>query len=349
MGAVSKGVLGVETGAGGALFLVRTVGTVAAVRPFVERKPLDSQRNSDLFQMTEPRPDPARWALGVATEAARQADLDASGAQVLRVRNSVHVELPNADVVARVEGLGGQKLALRQVLVARALAARNAPVARLVRPEIQPLLIGDGAVTLWRRLRSVAAPTFEAVGRAVRAVHDATAEDLPEGVPTIDPFAQLRMCLDSPSSWSGSAAVKELQRRGDELAASWHEATHADPLGRVVVHGDPHAENAVVCESGLVLLDLEDAGVGPASWDFAPLAVGVERYGLPSAGFEQFVAGYGAAPGTWPGYKVMCRVYELVVASWAIRCSVDSAPMASEAKVRVSGVLEDDPTLWTLL
>ena len=187
------------------------------------------------------------------------------------------------------------------------------------------------------------------MGRAVRAIHDATAESLPEGVPTIEPFAQLRVCLDSPSPWSGSAAVKELQRRADELAAKWQEGTRSDPLGKVVVHGDPHADNAVVSERGLVLLDLEDAGVGPASWDFAPLAVGVERYGLPSADFDQFVAGYGAEPGTWPGHTLMCRVYELLVTSWAVRCSVDSPPMAKEAAVRVSGVLEDDPTLWTLL
>ena len=227
--------------------------------------------------------------------------------------------------------------------------ARDAPVARLVRPEIQPLLIGDGAVTLWRRLQSVATPTFEALGCAVRAIHDATVESLPEGVPTIDPFGQVRVCLDSPSSWSGSAEVKELQRRADELAAMWQEGTQADPLGKAVVHGDPHADNAVVSEGGLVLLDLEDAGVGPASWDFAPLAVGVERYGLPSADFDQFVAGYGAGPGTWSGHAVMCRVYELLVTSWAIRCSVDSDSMATEAAVRVSGVLQGDPTLWTLL
>lgn len=285
----------------------------------------------------------------LVAEAAREAGLDAAGAEVLRVRSSIHIELPRADVVARVESLGCQKLALRQVLVARALAACDAPVARLVRPEIQPLLIGDGAVILWRRLQSVATPTFEAVGRAVRAIHDATAESLPQGVPTIDPFAQLRACLESPSSWSGSAAVKELQRRADELAARWQEGIQADPLGKVVVHGDPHADNAVVSESGLVLLDLEDAGIGPASWDFAPLAVGVERYGLPSTDFDQFVAGYGAEPGTWPGHTVMCRVYELLVTSWAVRCSVDSAPMAREAAVRVSGLLEGDPTLWSLL
>ena len=299
--------------------------------------------------MAEPHPDPAGRALSLATEAARRAGLDAAGAEVLRARTSIHVVLPRADVVARVEGPGGRDLALRKVLVARALAARDAPVTRLVRPEIQPFLIGDGAVTLWRRLRSVATPTFEAVGRAVRAIHEATARSLPGSVPSIDPFGQVRACLDSPSPWSGSTAVRELRGRADELALRWREGTQDDPLGRVVVHGDPHADNAMVSEDGLVLLDLEDAGVGPASWDFAPLAVGVERYGLSSEDFDQFAAGYGAEPGTWPGHSLMCRVYELLVTSWAVRCSADSPGMAREASVRVSGVLEGDPTRWTQL
>jgi aminoglycoside phosphotransferase (APT) family kinase protein len=168
-------------------------------------------------------------------------------------------------------------------------------------------------------------------------------------VPQIDPFGQVRAFLGSPSSWSGSVAIKELQRRCEELAARWREETRDDPLGKVVVHGDPHLGNAMVSETGLVLVDLEDSGVGPASWDFAPLSVGVERFGLPSEDFRRFVAGYGTEPGNWPGHSLMCRVYELAVTSWAVRCSVDSPALAKEAAVRVSGVLDGDRSLWTLL
>jgi Ser/Thr protein kinase RdoA (MazF antagonist) len=144
--------------------------------------------------------------------------------------------------------------------------------------------------------------------------------------------------------------VRELKVRADKLCSVWREGTQDDPLGRVVVHGDPHPDNAVVPEGGiLVLLDLEDAGVGPASWDFVPLAVGVERYGLPAEDFDRFAAGYGAEPKAWPGLSLMSRVYELLVTSWAVSCSTDSPAMATEAEVRVSGVLEGDPTQWTLL
>ena len=312
--------------------------------------PIQSTRKSRSILMAGPHSDPAKRALSQAMEAARRAGLDATGAKVLRVRASIHVELPRADVVVRVERPGSQELAWRQVAVARALAALDAPVARLVRPDIQPLLIDDGAVTLWRRLRSVATPTLVAVGSAVRAIHEATARSLPENVLAIDPFGQVRTCLDAPSLWSGSAAIRELLVRADNLSLMWCEKTRDDPLGRVVVHGDPHPDNAVVSEGGeLVLVDLEDSGVGPASWDFVPLAVGVERYGLPAEDFDRFAAGYGAEPGAWPGLPLMCRVYELLVTSWAISCSADSPAMAREAEVRISGVLEGDPTRWTLL
>ena len=293
--------------------------------------------------------DPRIEALCVVTEAARKADLDAGGAAIIRVRSSIHVELPRSDVVARVEGPAGRELASRQVLVACALAARNAPVARLVRPEMQPFVVGDRAVTLWHRVRSVGSPTPETVGRAVRVIHDATVESVPKCVPPIAPFEQLIACFDAPSSWSGSAAVKELRRVSDDLASRWREETEGDPLGRVVVHGDPHVDNAIVSEDGLVLLDLEDAGVGPASWDFAPAAVGVERYGAPAEDFDRFVAGYGADPRAWPAHRLMCDVYELLVTAWAVRCSIDSPRLAREASIRVAGVLEGDQTLWTLL
>ena len=43
-------------------------------------------------------------ALTIVAEAARRAGLDGAGAEVLRSRVSIHVMLPQADVVARVEG-----------------------------------------------------------------------------------------------------------------------------------------------------------------------------------------------------------------------------------------------------
>ncbi len=204
-------------------------------------------------------------------------------------------------------------------------------------------------VTLWRRLEQVADPDLAALGEAVRALHDATRSSLPPDLPSCDPLPILHHYLDGPSPWSGSDESEELRRRADTLAVEWQLAARDDPLGRVIVHGDPHQDNAIVTEQGLVLLDLEDAGEGPASWDFATLKVGIERYGVPPEDYRAFTAGYGSEPGAWEGHAVMCRVYELLVAAWAMRCSADSPRMAEEASVRVATLLGRGGGQWTLL
>lgn len=88
-----------------------------------------------------------------AIEAGEQVGLEASAAKVLRVRSSVHVELPRAGVVVRVEGPGDEEIARRQVDVTRVLADHGAPVAELVRPEVQPLLGRPCRVIVDLRLR----------------------------------------------------------------------------------------------------------------------------------------------------------------------------------------------------
>ncbi len=297
----------------------------------------------------EPSETLDRRALRVAAEAGRQAGVDVLDARVLRVRSSVHVELPRAGVVARVEAPGNEELAHTQVWAARLLADRGAPVARLFRHELQPILLGDAAVTLWRRLRSVHALRLEALGRSVRALHEATRDALPPDSIALDPFVRIRSDLDLSTSWSGSKESEALLRRLEALEAEWPSATREDPLGTVLVHGDVHADNAMVTEDGLVLIDLEDAGIGPASWDFVPQAVGARRYGLPPERYREFVGGYGSEPGDWPGLDLMCQVYEFLVTAWAMRCSADSPRLAAEASIRVEGLLNGGERLWTLL
>jgi len=293
--------------------------------------------------------NPGARALRLAKAAGQKAGIDVSDAKLLRVRSSVHVELPQAGVVARVEASGAERLADRQVRVARLLADRNAPVARLIRPELQPYLVEDGAVTLWQRLERVAGPNLAALGQAVRALHDATRSSLPPDLPSCDPLHLVHGYLRRPSPWSGSDDSQELRRRADALTVEWQLAARDDPLGRVIVHGDAHPDNAIVTKKGLVLLDLEDAGEGPASWDFAALKVGVKRYGVPPEDYRAFATGYGSEPDAWEGHAVMCRVYELEVTAWAMRCSADSPLMAEEASVRVATVLGRGEGQWRQL
>lgn len=292
---------------------------------------------------------PGARGIRLAKAAGRTAGIDISDARLLRVRSSVHVEFSRAGIVARVESSGVGQLAERQARIARLLAERGAPGARLLQPERQPYFVEDGAVTLWQQLDKVAEADFAALGEAVRALHDATRSPLPPGIPICDPFRTIHRDLGWPSPWSDSEEHKELRRLADTLAEQWQQISREDPLGRVIVHGDAHQENAILTEDGLVLLDFEDAGEGPASWDFAALKVGVARYGLPLEDYRAFVAGYGAEPGEWEGHAVMCQVYELLVTAWAMRCSAESPRLAEEASVRVAGLLSRGRRQWTLV
>ena len=268
---------------------------------------------------------------------------------MLRARSSVFVDLPAAGIVARVEAPGGEEVARTQVWVATLLAQRGSPVATLFRPETQPILVGDVPVTLWHRLGELKEPGFRLLGQTLRAFHRPTRGERPQGAIDLDPFVRPRNELAWPSAWSGSEASAELSRRLDEIEQDWAAASRDDPLGSAVVHGDVHADNIMLGDDGPVLIDLEDAGFGPASWDFVPLTVQVRRYGLSPASRNAFLAGYGVEAKEWPGFDLMCQLYEILSVAWAMRCSADSSLMADEARIRVDGLLHGSETPWRLL
>jgi hypothetical protein len=286
-------------------------------------------------------------ALSLAREAGRRLGLDVSGARLLRARSSAHVELPEASVIARVEPPGAEELAERQVTVGRCLMAANAPVPWLEQPEKQPITLGGGAVVLWQRVESVGAPDPETVGRAIKRIHDSAPGKPAADFPRIDPLTRTRASLAKVSAWTGTPEWNALDRLTEECEASWASLVAADPLGQVLVHGDVHLDNALQTSEGSIMVDLEDAGLGPASWDFVPLAVGVRRYGLATAVYESFISGYGASPTLGEGLDTLCTIYELLVTSWAMECSHNSPEMATEAALRVATLLGTGNERWS--
>jgi hypothetical protein len=288
-------------------------------------------------------------ALEAAVDAASQAGLDSRDARVCRVRSSIHVELPRARVAARVEVPGSEAVASRLVRVARFWEERDAPVARLVRPEMQPLASCGGAVTLWRWLRAEGAVSAFELGRTARILHDLGRHELPHDLPRLEPTARVREWIHRPVAWIREPDRLVLMERLNDLERWWRDEGASDPLGFVLLHGDVHRENSLATHKGVVLLDLEDAGVGPVSWEFAPFAVGVRRYGLPNEMLLRFCAGYGEDPRSWVGFDRMCELYELEVVVWALHCGERSRSLAREAAIRLDGFLGRGSKDWTML
>jgi len=289
-------------------------------------------------------------ALLAATEAGRRAGLDVERATVARVRSSILVELPSAGVLARVETADRIDRATLQVVVAGVWAAHGAAVQALVHPQLQPFIFDDCAVTLWERIDGISAADPAELGRTIRALHDATRGVALISTPRLEPFAEIDERIDLPANWLADEDRTELGRRSRRLKLWWDTESADDPLDVVLAHGDVHRSNAIVTEDrGVVLVDLEDAGVGPASWDLVPSVVGVRRYGDSPEELRRFVAGYGADPRRWAGFERLCELYELSVTVWAIRCAEISTRIAEEAQVRVAGILGRSRAEWTNL
>ena len=176
---------------------------------------------------TDPRVD---RALQRATEAGRRAGFDVEGAAVTRVRSSIHVELPYAGVIARVEAADRMALAARQVVVAGVWAAQGAPVPVLVRPQLQPFVFDDAAVTLWQRLDGGATADLTVLGSTVRKLHDATRGINLTQVHRLEPFADIEACVDSPPSWLADEDRDEIANRYRRLRRWWDSESSDDQL-----------------------------------------------------------------------------------------------------------------------
>lgn len=284
-----------------------------------------------------------RVAFDAAIAAAHRAGLPVSGAAVMRVGTSVLVHLPRAAAVARVEPVAHAESVARQVAFARAAAAAGAPVVRLQIPEV--IDVSGHLVTLWEALAPVGEVTGADLGRAARGLHDATLGGAP-GVPEADPLGAARRLLAVPHPFLSPADQAGLVALVDALARRWVAELAAAP--RALVHGDLHRGNAVVTARGPVLVDLEYAGVGPVGLDGAAVGAHVKRYGLDPQWIQGFADGYGRAMQADAGHDLLCDVYALHVALWALQVAHTSAEVAAEAALRVDCLLGRSTAQWTL-
>jgi hypothetical protein len=277
-----------------------------------------------------------RLALAAVVGAARDAGLDVADAGIWRAGSSVLVGLPRAGVLGRVDDPRRVDAACRQVVVARALAARRVPAIGLAGPAAQPVSSAAGPVTFWHWLTVTDGdPDPREMGRLARRLHDATrggADDVPGYDPIGAVAAELARARDAGLTPDPDLAL--LEGHVERLRAAWPDQDE-DPLGVAVVHGDLHRHNAIVTPEGLVLADLELAGVGPASADLAPTVVAVRRYGDEPGALGAFLAGYGVDLPTWPGLEVLVEAFELWATVWAVANRGGSTTLEAEAAVRL--------------
>lgn len=288
-------------------------------------------------------------AVDLAVRAARSLGVNPEGARLRREVSSSQVELPACSVFARVEPADRTAIAERCARSARFLANRGVLAVRLVEPERQPLIFPEGAVTLWHAVEILdRSPSVSTLAATARELHRATGGELSDDIQEVDVFSSIFSWLAQSEKALAPGDLRSLEEEARALAELWPLLAAQDPLGAGFVHGDFHRENLVLTPAGWTLLDLEECGVGPISWDLVPQLVAVRRYGAPASNWRDFCDAYGSEPSEWSGMGDLCRLYELAMTVWAVAHRHLSDELATEGELRLDSFLGRGGGIWTL-
>lgn len=212
-------------------------------------------------------------AAAAAMQVARDLGIERADAVVLYASQHISVRLLPAGLVARIvpDNTHSVNKLRCELVVARFLAARGAPVVR-VTSDIPsgPHFVDKFAMTFWEFVTHTPAQenNAEHTTRAAAAlcrVHQALA-DFPGELPNF--WAKVDQCRGLLRTQSALPALAPNDRRFllqvcDRLQTSLDRM----PLRFARIHGDAHLGNVFITSDGALWNDFEDVCLGPREWD----------------------------------------------------------------------------------
>lgn len=264
--------------------------------------------------------------------------LDGPGAELIRLGQNAIFRLAGDRVVVRVaRGPQMQEAVEREVAVARWLTDEGFPAVRLMDGLPQPLRVDGFPVTFWEYVaQSSVKPTYEDLGRLLRALHDLPA---PRGIkfPRYDPLAATGQRIEA-AAWLAEEDREFLYRRRDELVQRCRDLALPSPV--VPIHGDAHVQNLLRRRSGeVVVIDLEAFALGHPEWDLA--VVGTEfascGWSTPQQ-YAAFVDAYGLDVTASEGFPVLRDVQEFKMTTWLMQNVAEGPEVAEEFSRRLAGI-----------
>lgn len=275
----------------------------------------------------------AAAAESILRRACAAADVDPDGIEMLRLGDHAVFRIDDGRIISRV-GRGIDRLASvqREVAVARWLADKEYPAARLVTDAEQPIVIEDHPVTFWEGLADgdTYASTAE-MGVILRRLHELESPPFP--LPQLQPFDKVASRLDG-------AAIPEstrvfLRSMARDLKAEYERLKFSLPSGHL--HGDFNVGNVLRDATGRPhVIDLDGFSVGPREWDLMQAAMYYDSFGWHTeVEYADFVAGYGFDVREWAGYTVLRSVRELLMVTWLSQNAGANPRAAEEVEKRV--------------
>ena len=287
--------------------------------------------------------EPVMWR--AMRQVARQLDVPAQDATLLRLTNNAVFALPTAGLVIRITR--SLALADRVHKVARLGAwfeQVGAPTIRLAHRIDQPVPVGGLLATVWRYVPPMPpAPTVSDLGRVLREFH--ALPPPPFALPSWDPVGDARVRLDD------AEALDDHER---EFLVRWCDSIEArmtslrDRGGWRLVHGDAHVGN-LLRESAtrVVLCDFDSTCRGPWQVDLAAVAVGEIRFGRANA-HQAMATAYGYDVTRDPDWPLFREVRELKLVVSAVPLLASTPGVAAEFRIRLKSIMDgDENARWT--
>jgi hypothetical protein len=283
--------------------------------------------------------DSTRRTLEIACSAAR---LGVQGAELLRLGENAIYRLRPVPLVARIARTIDYLPDIEtEVAVARWLESVGFPAVRLAGPADQPVVADGRVVTFWELVSErTEYGTVAELAVLLRWLHDL--EPPPSLVlPGLRPFARVDARIRDADL--GEADRVFLRARLAELQERYARLEFVLPAGPV--HGDANVGNIIrrQADGVAVLIDLDGFAAGPREWDLVLTAMYFERFGWHTAQeYGEFVAGYGFDVMSWPGYRVLRDVRELIMVAWLAQNTRESPEIAAEVSKRIADLRGGD-------
>ena len=279
--------------------------------------------------------------------ACRVADLDPSGARLLRHHTNAVYRLAHDPVVVKITRPGsGQYRSAQTVAITEALTHTNVPTVRPWPGLNQPITVADSYATFWIAVDIAREPTAADLAEPLRRLHGLNPQAFP-AVPKLDPFGAntnslTRRTVLDPHDLGFLRAYAE-QLAGDYAILDFERPS-------ALIHGDAHHSNMLVGPDGPVLADWESARLGQPEWDLATVAVHCRRFDHPLGEYKEFAKEYGRDICDWPGYQTLAAVRELRMITTNAWKSAPGTPAAAEVIHRVAALRRGDlERRWRLL
>ncbi|SEE88027.1 Ser/Thr protein kinase RdoA involved in Cpx stress response, MazF antagonist [Streptomyces sp. 2112.3] len=282
-----------------------------------------------------PRDFTAEDMEAVLREACEEAQIDASGAELLRLGSNAVYRLPSAPVIVRIARDPNAATEMeRAVQVARWLESQDYPATRVLPGVPQPLAAGGRVVTFWESAQDREEyATVTELADLLRRLHWL---EEPESLrlPYFDPFAKVWSSFEALDGVSADDAAF-LEQRARRLGKEYDRLDFVLPYG--LIHGDANIGNVLRDRSGqAIMIDLDGFCLAPREWDLILTAIFYDRFGWHDRSeYEGFVHHYGFDIMNWPGYSVLADVRELMMVLWMGQQAGSSEKSAAEFSRRM--------------